>query len=63
MKYSQTDNSNHNQIEPQTMQLGAWRQTSHPNFNNHRGRRNPPTHRQGQYNTTRDRQIYPDEEG
>ena len=44
------------------MWLGSWRQTSHPNCNNHRGRRDPPNHRQGQYNTTRDRWIFPEQE-
>ena len=59
MGYSHTGNNNQIEVVPQTMPLGFQRQISHSNFNNQRQIRYPPTHRQGQYNTANDRQIYP----
>ena len=56
MEHCQTGNSSHQQVALQTILLGSQRQVSHPHYNNHGRRRDLPTHRQGQYNTTRDGQ-------
>ena len=42
------------------MQLASKRQTSHQNYNTHKGRRDQHIHRQSQYNATRDRQVHLD---
>ena len=51
MRFSQTDGVNHNQGTSQAMQLGFLRQISYQNYNNYKGRRDPPHYSQGHYNT------------
>ena len=53
---------NHQQVASRTVQLESQRQASHPNYNNHRARRDLATHRQDQCNTARDRQSCLDQE-